>query len=43
MWIDLGTFEVFILSFYYEGGKPQVIRFKDQEKIVWAKDKKENL
>ncbi|HTP69436.1 MAG TPA: hypothetical protein VMJ35_11080 [Dongiaceae bacterium] len=27
------------VSFYYEVGKEQVIRFKNQERIVWAKDK----
>jgi len=26
------------VSFYYEHGKDQLIRFKNQEKTVWAKD-----
>src|SRR3974390_783962 len=27
------------VSFYYEAAKQQVIRFKNQERVVWAKDK----
>jgi hypothetical protein len=31
------------VSFYYEPGKEQVIRFKNQDKIAWTKDEKTNL
>lgn len=31
------------VSFYYEPGKEQIIRFKNQEKIAWAKEKNTNL
>jgi hypothetical protein len=31
------------VSFYYEKGKEQIIRFKSQESVAWVKDKKTDL
>jgi hypothetical protein len=31
------------VSFYYEPGKDQIIRFKNQERIAWTKDKPTSL